>query len=184
MTGVENLYPLVGPNLYQSTGQPVNTYRVGLNWDSNLNTTINFSTKGGAEAYKYQTYYFNNYNVDYLEPTYFWNKPITFMNTPGIIKSHNTNINNTYFRLQRLHDAYHINCSIDSNGNYGEFGYVPNSTPPEMGAGFNSDKFTLNNLFVSFNHAITDGKLPILGGPVVPTKVVGNEQDRSNPLWK
>ena len=150
MTSVTGLYPLVGPNLYAATGQPVNTYRVGLNWDSNLNNNINFSSKGGAEAYKFQTSYFNNFNVDYLEPTYFWNRPVTFMNTPGIMKSHNSNINDTYFRLQRLHDAYHINCSMNSAGKYGEFGYVPNSTPPEMGAGFDPSKFTSNNLFVSY----------------------------------
>jgi len=177
---IDGLYPLVGPNMYEN-GVPKNsTFSVGLNWDSNYNNNnINFTSIGGAGAYKYQTSYFNNYYVDYLEPTYFWNRPISFLNTPGIMKSHNTPVNNTYFRLQRLHDIYHINCSSTTVGGvvkWGEYGYVQGGTPPTMGLAYNSTYYSNNNFFVSLGGST----LPEIYGPTVPSEVPLNIIDPAN----
>lgn len=177
---IDGLYPLVGPNMYKD-GVPLNSsFSVGLNWDSNFNNpSIDFSSIGGANAYKYQTSYFNNYYVDYLEPTYFWNRPISFLNTPGIMKSHNTVMNNTYYRLQRLHDAYHINCSsINSGGNiyWGDYGYTEQGTPPTMGLAYKTASYNNDNFFVSFGGS----SLPVIPGPVVPNLVPLNAPDPGN----
>jgi hypothetical protein len=121
----------------------------------------------------------NNYYVDYLEPTYFWNRPISFLNTPGIMKSHNTPVNNTYFRLQRLHDIYHINCSSTTVGGvvkWGEYGYVQGGTPPTMGLAYNSTYYSNNNFFVSLGGST----LPEIYGPTVPSEVPLNIIDPAN----
>jgi hypothetical protein len=166
-TSLNSLYPLIGPNMYDN-GILRNTFRVGLNWDSNANTELGITNPNdpndvaGANAYKLQSNYYNTYYVDYIEPTYFWNRPITFLNIPAIMKSHSpvTSHQGTYFRLQRLHDLYHINCSstiINGQTVWGEYGYVPGNT---------------NTMFPSFTSILQE-----LPGPVVPKQVGQNDKD-------
>lgn len=166
---INTLFPLVGPNNYTDGIITYPGIRVGLDWDSNTNPNLgpvnpeDQKGVGGANAYKLQSNYHNTYYLDYIEPTYFWNRPITYLNVPGIMKSHSgrTSADGTYFRLQRLHDAYHINCSsktVSGTVIWGEFGYIPNTT---------------NTLFPSL-----ESSLPPIRGPVVPNTVGPNADDR------
>lgn len=166
---INSLFPLIGPNDYTNGIITYPSIRVGLDWDSNTNAKLGPidpdepNGVGGASAYKLQSNYYNTYYIDYIEPTYFWNRPISYLNIPGIMKSNSdsTGFHNTYFRLQRLHDAYHINCSSKNVGGtviWGEFGYIPAST---------------NTLFPSLTPTLED-----LTGPIVPTVVGPNAVDR------
>ena len=172
----DKLYPLVGPNKYIQ-GIPLRTYKVGLDWDSFHNTRLqpeNSTEIGGASAYKYQyatsfnnNGYFQNFYVDNHDPLYFWNRPISFLNSGVIIKSNSVaSENETLFKLARLRDSYHINCS-SSGTSVGEYGYL--TTTLSANSGFS----TILPVLTSTSSPTTIA-VPALQGPVIPNPVTNN----------
>jgi hypothetical protein len=175
----DKLYPLVGPNKYKD-GVPLRNYNVGLNWDSYKNSRLqpeNSGEIGAAGAYKYQyassftnNGYFANFYVDNHDPLYFWNRPVSFLNSGVLIKSHAVSeVNETLFRLARLRDIYHINCSKSSNNKWGEYGYVDHLISGTPKPYLNSTHFSSLT-----NGATTTPSMPHLRGPVIPQQVDQN----------
>jgi len=128
---VDNLYPLIGPNGKVRYGDSKSNFdtitNVGSNWDSTTNRFLFTSKKSEPTEFGF----FTNMGVDILDPTMFWSKPITFLNTPGVIVSNPTNRDDgsdSYSRFLRLRDAYNI--SYASSAVLSKYGIVvPNPLP-------------------------------------------------------
>jgi hypothetical protein len=95
---------------------------------------------------------------------------VSFLNSGVLIKSHAVSeVNETLFRLARLRDIYHINCSKSSNNKWGEYGYVDHLISGTPKPYLNSTHFS----------SLTDGvtttpSMPHLRGPVIPQQVDQN----------
>jgi len=185
----DKLYPLIGPNKYVD-GIPFRNFQVGLSWDSFKVTRLqpeNSTETGAASAYKYQynngfanNGYFQNFYVDNYDPLYFWNRPVSFLNSGILIKSHEvTELKESLFRLARLRDAYHITCSRNANGVWGEYGYKTGLNPgvsvysATNTSGNNTQFSTLKTVVLG---GATTYQTPVLYGPVTPNTVIENSQ--------